>query len=233
MAHETKVAEIISQFPWGFYIVEDMRPQLTSMVEKYLEADMFKQANEAYYDFMQVYYAKELKETDKELRRQITHWLVYSVDCWREDLRKAWLDIHGPRHTREEVMQIAADWWCERIFGTCLQDNGDDTPEGRFGMSMATRLKSNAMNHQSTAVRTKTHTLIMEYYGRIYDDPKSYERGLDVDYAPCANLRTILLNAGVDEKDIDSIVPFKTGLALRDFDKSLVGTAGYRNFVDL
>lgn len=46
----------------------------------------------------------------------------------------------------------------------------------------------------------------------------------------------MMLLQGVDRcytVSIYCIVPIKTHLSLRDFDKSLVGTSGYGNFIDL
>ena len=132
-------------------------------------------------------------------------------------------------------MKLAADFWCERIFDSSRQDNGDNSGAGVFGMMMASMLKSDSMKKQDSSVRDKAWYLIAEYYGKVFDKtlPNRFENGLSVDYHPCQELHDILKEAGVNERDIDCIVPIKTHLSLRDFDKSLVGTSGYRNFVDL
>lgn len=237
MAYKEQAAQIVEQFPWGHYITEDLRPQMTLMVEMYLEAGTFKQAQDAYNKFMSAYYYQSY---DRDIRKGknmmiVDGWYYDSVAKWKESLNQAWLDIHGPRHTREEVMKIAADFWCERIFDSSRQDNGDNSGTGVFGMMMASMLKTDSMRKQDSSVRDKAWYLIAEYYGKVFDKtlPNRFEDGLSVDYNPGEALYNILKEAGVNERDIDCIVPIKTHLWLRDFDKSLVGTSGYRNFVDL
>lgn len=237
MAYKAKAAHIVEQFPWGHYITEQLRPQLTSMVETYLQADTFEHAQEAYNKFMNEYHHQPLHDDPKDYaeKRVIFNWYFDNVYSWKDILNQAWLDFHGPRHTRDEVMKIAADFWCERIFDSSRQDNGDNSDTGILGMMMASMLKTDSMDKQDASVRDKAWHLIAEYYGKVFDHSTSnrFENGLSVDYHPCKHLYDILKKAGVEEGDIDRIVPFKTNLSLRDFDKSLIGTAGYRNCIDL
>lgn len=116
-----------------------------------------------------------------------------------------------------------------------IKRNGDNSDTGCLGMMMASMLKANSMKKQDSFVREKAWYLIAEYYGKVFDKPHPnlFEDELRVDYHPCEALYNILKEAGVNERDIDCIVPIKTSLSLRDFDKSLVGRDGYRNFVDL
>lgn len=234
---KAKAAKIVEQFPWGHYITEELRPHLTIMVEMFLEADTFCHAQEEYNNFMNGYYWPSLnRDTQNGIdTKLVNHWYYRDVQHWKEHLNQTWLDMHGPRHTREEVMKIAADFWCKRIFDSCRQDNGDNSDIGVYGMIMASMQKINSMNKQNASVRDKAWYLIAEYYGKVFDKtlPNNFEHGLSVDYYPCQALHDILKEAGVDDRDIDCIAPIKTSLSLRDFDKSLVGTSGYRNFVDL
>lgn len=210
MAQQEKASQLVGQFPWGHYITEDLRSQMTLMVEMYLEADTFNHAQDAYDKFMNAYYRQPFFRDIKNGKNMmvVDDWYYQHVDKWHRSLKQAWLEIHGPRHTRDEVMKIAADFWCERIFDSSRQDS---------------------------SVRDKAWYLIAEYYGKVFDKtiPNCFEGGLIVDYNPCEELHNILKEAGLDERDIDCIVPIKTRLSLRDFDKSLVGTSGYHNFVDL
>ena len=237
MAQQEKASQLVGQFPWGHYITEDLRSQMTLMVEMYLEADTFNHAQDAYDKFMNAYYRQPFFRDRKNGKNMmvVDDWYYRHVDKWHRSLKQAWLEIHGPRHTRDEVMKIAADFWCERIFDSSRQDNGDNSNAGFLGMMMASMLKSNSMKKQDSSVRDKAWYLIAEYYGKVFDKtiPNCFEDGLIVDYNPCEELHNILKEAGLDEIDIDCIVPIKTSLSLRDFDKSLVGTSGYHNFVDL
>lgn len=237
MAQQEKAAQLVEQFPWGYYITENLRQQMTLMVEVFLEADTFDHAQEAYNKFMIAYY---YQPSDRDRRngkdmKAVNNWHFDSEYKWKKSLDQAWLEIHGPRHNREEVMKLAADFWCERIFGSARQDNGDNSDTGFLGMMMASMLKTDSMKKQDSSVRDKAWNLIAEYYGKVFDKtlPNRFEDELSVDYHPCEALYNILKEAGVNERDINCIVPVKTSLALRDFDKSLVGTSGYRNFIDL
>lgn len=237
MANKEKAAQIVEQFPWGFYILENLRQQLMLMVEMYLEADTLAHAQELYNKFMNAYYYPSY---DRDIKKgmdmaSVRNWYFEDVYHWKGTLDKAWLDIHGPRHTREEVMKIAADFWCERIFDRTLQDAGTDSESALFAMALATGLKSDSMKRQSSSVREKAWHLIAEFYGKVFDKDPSvrFADGLYVDYDPSQRLYDILVEAGVKPIDVRMIVPYKTSLSLRAFDKSLVGTSGYRNFVDL
>lgn len=237
MAQQEKATQFVEQFPWGHYITEDLRSQMTLMVEMYLEADTLNHAQDAYNKFMNAYYYQPY---DRDIRNGkkmsvVDDWYYDHVDKWQRSLNQAWLEIHGPRHNREEIMKLAADFWCERIFDSSRQDNGDNSSTGCLSMMMASMLKTDSMRKQDSSVRDKAWYLIAEYYGKVFDKtlPNRFEDGLSVDYHPCGALYNILKEAGVNEIDIDCIVPIKTYLSLRDFDKSLVGTSGYRNFVDL
>lgn len=237
MQHQETVTKIVDQFPYAYIITEATRPQLTDMIKSYLEADTFDHASRISTNFMTEYVYDPLKSIDHKSAEYtlIVDWFYDKVCKWYNLLRQSWLDIHGPRHTRDEIMKLAADFWCERIFDSAVQDNGDTTEGGGFFMAVSSLLKSDAMNNQLPAVRAKAWSLIAEYYGKLFDRSlaNNYEDGLSVDYYPCESLHDILVNAGVDEKDVNSIVPYKTSLSIRRFDKTLVGTSGYGHLVYL
>ena len=237
MQHQETVTKIVDQFPWAYIITEATRPQLTDMIKSYLEADTFDNASRIYMNFMTEYFYDPLKSIDHKSAEYtlIVDWFYDKVNKWDDLLRQSWLDIHGPRHTRDEIMKLAADFWCERIFDSIVQDNGDTTEGGEFFMVVSSLLKSKSMKNQLPAVRAKAWSLIAEYYGKLFDCSlaNDYENGLSVDYYPCESLHDILVNAGVDEKDVNRIVPFKTYLSIRRFDKTLVGTSGYGHLVYL
>lgn len=237
MANKDKAEQFVGQFPWGWYITEELRPQISIMVKMYLEADTFEHAQESYNKFMNAYYYPSY---DRDIKKgmdmaPVRNWYYEDVCNWLYTLNHAWLEIHGPRHTREEVMKIAADFWCERIFARCVQDAGADSEASVLAMALATRLKSDSMKRQSSSVREKAWYLIADFYGKVFDKDPSvrFANGLYVDYDPSDRLYDILVEAGVKPDDVRWLVPHKTSLSLRDFDKSLVGTSGYRNFVDL
>lgn len=237
MANKDKAEQIVGQFPWGWYITEELRPQISIMVKMYLEADTFEHALESYNKFINAYYYSSF---DRDIKKgmdmaPVSNWYFEDVAQWKDTLNQAWLEIHGLRHTREEVMKIAADFWCERIFDRWVQNAGADSEASVLAMALAAGLKSDSMERQSSSVRDKAWYLIAEFYGKVFDKDPSvrFADGLYVDYDPSQILYDILVEAGVRPDDVQCIVPYKTSLALRDFDKSLVGTSGYRNFVDL
>lgn len=207
-----KAAQIVDRFPWGFYITEEHRPQLTSMMEEYLEADTYDNAGEVLKKFKHALYDNVGNDTPLP----VLNWLRYKVPFWVLTIGKAWLDIHGPRHTREEVMKIAADFWCEQIFDKHIQNIGCNSD-----------------------VRDKAWYLIAEYYGKLFDEslPNMFHRGLRggaiCGVLCCDELYGILKDAGVKESDIFSIVPISAFLDIRDLDKSLVGESGIGNVIVL
>lgn len=84
-------------------------------------------------------------------------------------LSEQWVEVNGYAHTDEEAAKIAADKWCELIFGWHLQDNGainENHGGGFYACALGTILANNAKEGLSEDVKVKAHNLFYEYYLR-------------------------------------------------------------------
>lgn len=92
---------------------------------------------------------------------------IWSFTYHNLRLSDMWVDVHGKRHTDEEAAKIAADKWCELIFGWHLQDNGainEDHGGGFYACALGTVLANNAKEGLTEDVKVNAHKLFYEYY---------------------------------------------------------------------
>lgn len=78
-----------------------------------------------------------------------------------------WVEVHGKTHTDEEAAKIAADKWCELIFGWHLQDNGainEDHPGGFQACALGTILADRAKESITEEMKVNSYNLFYEYY---------------------------------------------------------------------
>lgn len=130
--------------------------------------------------------------------------------------KELWRARHGMIRTKEEVCALAADQWCHHMFVSAYQDNGG----GNDNLTvLGMYLKVNAQEKIPEEVRKKVWQGIHDFYYDHYEDNMYYR--LSVDYYPCVWLDEILKNAGVDEKLIDSICPWKSMLKIDKEDNSI------------
>ena len=137
---------------------------------------------------------------------------------------------HGLVHTKEEACRMVADKWVEMIFGNHLQDNGDGTSSGAFGMVLGTLAKDKAREGYGEDVVNKVHELIEAFYMNdcVIDGGRfKFPHPLYCDYHPDQNLFDILVKSGVSESDAGNICPWKTGIEIDKKDNS-VCVRGYR-----
>lgn len=164
-------------------------------------------------------------------------------------LEYAWVEKNGKANTNEEAAKKAADKWCEVIFGNHIQDNGamyEDHAGGFMACALGTLLADKAKESITKEMVTKAHELFEGYYlhqmhYRDTDDEKDMDwlrktlptdgqdfewrygfHDLYCDYGPGWPMYMILLHAGIPEKNIDSICPWKTGINIRKEDNAVM-----------
>lgn len=173
---------------------------------------------------------------------------------------EAWVKANGKAHTAEEAAKIAADKWCEIIFGWHLQDNGalnEDHGGGFPACALATVLAEDSKKNITDEMKTKAHELFQEYYRRLmhynetadskdiewlkenlkdksgsFDWEYGFSYDLYCDYDPSWALYLILENAGVPENTIRSISPWKTSISIRKEDNMVMYNT-YKNVEEL
>lgn len=136
------------------------------------------------------------------------------------------------KNTNEEAASIAADKWCQMLFGPHIQDNG--ARECEFMCMLATVAADRAKNEISEESKIKTREMLEQYYLHeiindeawlktlgTYTDYRGetsefvfFDSDLYCDYHPCLILRRILSIAGIDDRVAESIAPFKTGIQI-------------------
>lgn len=137
------------------------------------------------------------------------------------------------KNTKEEAAAIAADKWCEMLFGSHIQDNG--ARECEFMCMLATALADHAKKEITEESKIKTRELLKQYYLHeiindkvwlaktlgTYTDYRGetcefnfFDRDLYCDYHPRFHLRRILSIAGIEDGVAESIAPFKTGIEI-------------------
>lgn len=175
---------------------------------------------------------------DEENQEQNAHRNYFQGD-WRNGKRSPfgdWLNAfeeeflarHGLVHTKEEACRIVADEWVRMIFGTHIQDNGDDSESGAFGMMLGTFVKDNATRKYGEEVSKKAHEMLKRYYmNDCVGEGFKFPHPLHCDYGPDQALFDILVKSGVSERDADLICPWKTGIVIDPKDNS-VCIRGYR-----
>lgn len=137
------------------------------------------------------------------------------------------------KRTNEEAALIAADKWCEMLFGSHIQDNG--ARECEFVCMLATTLADHAKKEITEESKIKTHEILEQYYlHQIIDDTAwlaktlgtftdyrgetrefyFFDCDLYCDYHPCLHLRRILSITGIDDSIAERIAPLKTGIQI-------------------
>lgn len=174
-------------------------------------------------------------------------WYKCRYDC---NLSKNWVEVNGKAHTAEDAAKIAADKWCELLFGWHLQDNGalNESHGGGFpACALATILANDAKADITDEMKQKAHELFQEYYKRLihfgetydmddiewlkttlksknneYDWKYGFNLDMYCDYDPSWALYLILENAGIPERKIHSICPWKTSISIRPEDYAVM-----------
>lgn len=155
--------------------------------------------------------------------------------------KRIYIEKYGMYRTIEEAASVLADKMCSLLFKWHLQDNGDLDNEHSFMMSaLATCLASNAQEKISDEQKKNVYNIIKDYMifchkshsiGVSSDELNKWKEiikldfihdGLSCDYGPNIVLRNLLAYAGIPEKDINSICPWKTTLKIDYTDNSVI-----------
>ncbi|MBQ8095556.1 MAG: hypothetical protein IJ243_00500 [Prevotella sp.] len=152
-------------------------------------------------------------------------------DTWVKLLEDEYLQRTGERRTLDEACQLAADEWTRMIFGNHVQNNGDQSDAGGMAMVLGTLAKDKASRGIGSEVVEKFRTLCKEFYigGCRVDEGKYGWRVNEpyCDYHPNSPLADLLLKAGVPEKSVGNICPWKTGISVDDRDHAVI-VRGYQ-----
>lgn len=153
---------------------------------------------------------------------------------WISQCEVEYIYRNGKKRTYKEACKLATDKWCELLFGWHLQDNGainEDHPGGFQACALATVLGNDAKEKISEECKVKAHELIQTFYEddcwwEYYNDDGTYydtwQTDLTVDYGPCTALYKLLEKAGIEEKYIRSICPWKTSIKIDERDNSVI-----------
>lgn len=145
---------------------------------------------------------------------------------WSERVESYFRAIRGARRTYGEACGLVADKWCELLFGSPFQDNGDRSGHSDGMMFLGTLLKSDAQKNITPEIMENVHNGIEKFY--LHDCMWESEGGsrfridLSCDYYPNTPFYEILLEAGVKEDDIRSICPWKTGIEIDRKDNAVM-----------
>lgn len=256
-------------------VTEVTNDDIKNMLVEFFNKETLTQAESYFSDALEDYidgsYDKVNNELTYEEKQKTPEWQAWKrlndieyiwYKCRKElEMDEKWVEVNGKAHTDEEAATIAADKWCELLFGWHLQDNGalnENHPGGFPACALATVLANGAKDEITEEMKQKSHELLKQYYMKYIhfsttfdlndvhwlketfkssDEKKfNWEHGFNYDmycdYNPSWALYTILYNAGIPEKNIDCICPWKTGISIRTVDNS-VRYQTYQHVTDL
>ena len=236
---------------------------LTEILTTYFDKKTLSEANKYFYDVIDEHVPDPYKTIDWSLGRpsveetpEYKAWRRHSeIDTIMYDCKRilgwenTWVDLNGKSHTEDEAARIAADKWCELIFGRHIQDNGainEDHAGGFYACALGTILADKAKENITEEMRDKANQLLKDYYlhemhynqtsdqndlkwlnealptnGQDFDWKYGFY-DLSCDYGPGWPLYMILFHAGVPEKHIESICPWKTSISIRREDNAVM-----------
>lgn len=145
---------------------------------------------------------------------------------WIKLIEEEFISRNGKIHEFKEACKIAADKWCELLFGWHMQNNGALDEEHSFNMcALGTILAEDSKKNISEKVKIKAHKLIEEYYldGCLWkhDGVKTYVE-LSCDYGPNVPLYELLVKAGIKRNDASNICPWKTSISIDNKDNCVL-----------
>lgn len=157
-------------------------------------------------------------DPDREKQVEYMEWRDVTLfdNNWLDHFKELWKSEHGMVRSKEEACKLAADQWYNHMFVSVYQDNGG----GNDNLTMlGMYLKVNAQERITEKMKKRVWEGLYNFYFDHYD--KGYYYKLSVDYYPCGWLSDILINAGIDKNDVDSICPWKSYLKIDKDDNSI------------
>lgn len=150
----------------------------------------------------------------------------YRFRDWVRKVEKEFIQRNGPHRTYDEACQLAADEWARMIFGTHVQNNGDQSDAGGMAMVLGTLVKDKAKSGYNSDVINKFRKLMAAAY-RENSHRDSYWSAPYCDYNPNPSLADVLIKAGCNKDDVRSMCPWKTGITV-DYRDNSVCIRGYQ-----
>lgn len=165
-------------------VTEMTDDNIKDLVVKFFDFNQLSAANDYFYHAFDKFVPDTYEQIDWELeeeKRKETpefkqwrrhgdisgHWFCAKRES---ELEERWVDVHGKIRTNEEAATIAADKWCELLFGWHLQDNGalnEDHPGGFTACALGTVLANKSKEKITEEMKIKTRELFIEYYSRF------------------------------------------------------------------
>ena len=229
--------ELVAAFPECEHI---KREHVAPLVERvFAECKTYREIHSVVWYYLTDLWPKPKGvKWDDPIRQEWSDYIVgnYKTDMrpipeWTKRLEDEFFARNGELHTLEEACQLAADEWARMIFGNHVQNNGDKSDAGGMAMVLGTLAKDKASRGIDSKVVEKFRELCKEFYlsgCRVDEDKYGWRKDEPYcDYHPNESLSNLLLKAGVPEKSIGSICPWKTGITINERDHS-VRIGGYQ-----
>lgn len=239
---------------------DELRPKLKEFFDK----KTLTEAENYLYKLFNTFVKDTYEDIDWSLDRELVKetqpykdWVrygdireIWSLCTRANNASESWVKVNGKAHTEEEAAKLAADKWCELIFGWHLQDNGalNENHGGGFpACALATVLANDAKKDITEEMKEKAHKLFYDYYSKMMHYNRTHDSkdlewlktelpskdgGFDwkygfvydmyCDYDPSWALYLILENAGIPEREINCICPWKTGITIREEDNAVM-----------
>lgn len=121
------------------------------------------------------------------------------------------------QHITDEMAEVAAGWWTNKIDGFHIHDNGDISQASQLACGLADILMKPVSNELAENFKQHLKKKLLEV-----DMENEFSRfWLGVDYSPCRILKEAADEVGVDENNF----PFKTDMFIEMH--RIVVSAGY------
>lgn len=152
---------------------------MTDIFNKYMSFNKLTDANSYIYSCVSDYEDDTWDKIDFKLDRDVyIHTAEYiqhekymnlcyimNNAVFESKLIDCWVEKHGKIRTNEEAANIAADKWCELIFGDHIQDNGAMGEEhGFMACALGTYLSDRYKKYITVDIINKSHDLFYGYY---------------------------------------------------------------------
>lgn len=220
------------------------RDQIVSLVEDIFASENYHQISNKIYKFCEEFWPEPQDYDSQEWKIWSDYMYGYydhdtkhynkPLGDWVDQCEYEYVYRNGKMHTYKEACEIAANKWCELIFEWHLNDNGalnEDHPGGFTACALSSVLKNEASSKIPKEQQEKAYELIKKFYEddcwwEYYNDKGEYENtwqtNLNVDYGPNRPLYELLKKAGIEEKHIRTICPWKTSIRIDERDNSVI-----------
>lgn len=120
-------------------------------------------------------------------------------------------------HMSEQMAEVAASWWTNKVDGYHIHDNGDISQASQLACGIADLFMKPITSETAEKFKQRLKKKLLD----IDMDVDYYKCWLSVDYSPCRLLRETALEVGIDESNF----PFKIDMHIKK--KKIVVINGY------